>query len=98
MAAEGLKVITYAFKQIKIEDFNHLMQSCDPECEAFRNQLEVDLIYVATFGLADPLREDIFKTVYSIKYGHSQSFEVKKSSSLSVNIRMITGDHLETAK
>ena len=35
------------------------MQTCNPESEEFRHALEVDLLYLCTFGLHDPLRENI---------------------------------------
>jgi Ca2+-transporting ATPase len=95
MAAKGHKVISFAFKEIKLEDLNQLINSCPIESDDFRQQIECDLIYLATFGLADPLRKGVSDVIQTLKYGSSV---VSHKQSPQVNIRMITGDHLETAK
>lgn len=59
MASSGLKVLSYAFKELRIGDLEALMQTYNPESEEFRNELESDLIYVCTFGLNDPLRDNV---------------------------------------
>ena len=95
MAASGLKVLSYAFKELRIGDLEALMQTYNPESEEFRNELESDLIYVCTFGLNDPLRLNVEDAIQSIRYGAQ---EVGMNEPSQVNIRILTGDHIETAK
>ena len=97
MAMQGLKVISYAYKEITMDSFNQLMSTMHVESDEFRAEAESDLVYVATFGLEDPLREDIDTTVQLIRYGHKQtSFD--NNENYQVNVRMITGDHVDTAR
>lgn len=95
MAASGLKVLSYAFKELRIGDLEALMQTYNPESEEFRNELESDLIYVCTFGLNDPLRLNVEDAIQSIKFGTQ---DAGKNEPPQVNIRILTGDHIETAK
>lgn len=54
------------------------------------------MIYLGTFGLDDPVSETVNDRIHMIRYGHAnQTIEPKDSQ---VNVRMVTGDHLETAK
>jgi magnesium-transporting ATPase (P-type) len=56
MAADGLKVISYAFKEIETAELDRLFQSYSDESDEFRWELEQDLIYLCTFGMEDPCR------------------------------------------
>jgi len=71
MAATGLKVISYAFKDMPLKKLNEMMHSYSLESPEFRSEIESDLIYLCTFGLDDPLREAIHETVQLIKFGHT---------------------------
>lgn len=95
MASQGFKPFTYAFKEISVEDLNVLTSKHNVEQEEFRNELETDFIYLGTFGLSDPLRENIRQSIQYIKYGQEEenSFDGNQ-----VNIRMVSGDHIECAK
>lgn len=54
------------------------------------------MIYLGTFGLDDPISQDVHKPIHMIRYGHSDdSIESRDNQ---VNVRMVTGDHIETAK
>jgi magnesium-transporting ATPase (P-type) len=66
---EGLKVLSYAYKEISMADLDHLMQTQDPESNEFRNEIETGLTYLCTFGLEDPVRESSEETCMMIKYG-----------------------------
>lgn len=79
MAREGLKTLSYAYKQIPLDDLNMLMQSHHIESEEFRTELEADLIYLATFGLEDPIREDVNQSIQLIRYGAVLGDKVDKS-------------------
>jgi len=52
--------------------------------------------YLCTFGLKNEPRQDVDKHVALIKYG-SKNVENQKEKG-NVNVRMISGDHLETCK
>ena len=91
-----LKCVSYAYKEIKIEELNELMHQYTLESEEFRQALETDLIYLATFGLLDPLRDNIYDAVQYIKYGHLVSDPSEADNQ--VNVRMVSGDHLETSR
>jgi Ca2+-transporting ATPase len=54
------------------------------------------LVYIGTFGLNDPIRDDIFETVNKIKHGKRTPMEEGKAAQ--VNVKLVTGDHIETAK
>ena len=99
MAKHGLKTLSYAYKQIPLDELNHLMEELHIESEEFRNELETELIYLATFGLEDPIRDGIAKSVQLIRYGTvlDESIDRSKGAKNQVNIRMITGDHIDTA-
>jgi magnesium-transporting ATPase (P-type) len=94
MAAKGLKVISYAFKDMPLRNLNELMHIHSLESKEFRDEVEKDLIYLCTFGLDDPCRVEIHKTVELIKYGNNHCTEAVSS----VNVKMLTGDHIETAR
>ena len=96
MAQDGLKCISYAFKEIQMSDLEQLTSTYDVESEEFRNELENDLIYLATFGMDDPLRPDIEESIQFIRHGSADAAE--SSGGNQVNIRMVTGDHIDTAK
>ena len=93
-----LKVLSYAFKEISLESFNELMHTYPCESAEFRQELETDLIYLGTFGVEDPLIDDIHCSVQLIRYGRLLLDENDKELSDEVNVRMVTGDHLETAR
>jgi len=63
MAGNGLKVLSYAYKDVSLDTFHQLMSNYKVESPEFREEIENDLIYVATFGLDDPLRDRIEESV-----------------------------------
>ena len=98
MAAVGLKVISFAFKEMPLAKLNEMMHQYSLESTEFRTEIESDLVYLCTFGLNDPLREDIQETVRFIKFGDKKEKDGEGTSPPStVNIKMVTGDHIETA-
>jgi len=106
MARKGLKVLSYAYKDISYEQYENIKNTKDNdgmviqnyiESPEFRAQMEQNLTYVGTFGLEDPLRDNIESSVNLIKFGVHET-DLDKDRSYQVNIRMMTGDHMETAK
>ena len=75
MAHEGLKVISYAFKDMSLSDFEQMKHSYNMESKEFRAEMEHDLTYLCTFGLVDPIREDIQLTVNAIRSADGPSGE-----------------------
>ena len=59
------------------------------------------MIYLGTFGLEDPIREGVPEAIKLIRYGTNDQEKIDKikqsSNKNTVNIRMVTGDHLQTA-
>lgn len=97
IAAVGHKPITYAFKEIEKEKLTEIMQAYSnrEEEDEYRHEFETGLFYLGTFGLDDPVRTDIEVPINLIKYGHT---DAGVETTTQVNVRLITGDHLETAK
>jgi len=54
---------------------NELMCNYQVESNDFRELLECELIYLGTFGLNDPIRDDIKKTINQIKHGKCSGFD-----------------------
>ena len=60
MAEKGLKCLTYGYKRMRIEEFNAIIDKVgDRESEEFREEVQRDLGYVGTFGLYDPLNDEV---------------------------------------
>lgn len=60
MAKNQLKVISYAYREMTLSTYNNLLHVHESdESDAFRDMIESELIYLGTFGLEDPLREEI---------------------------------------
>lgn len=57
------------------------------------------MIYIGTFGLEDPLRENIDQNVDLIKYGQIiEATDDRSNYQSKVQVRMISGDHIDTCK
>jgi len=99
MAKHGLKTLSYAYKQVPLDDLTDWMNEFHIESDNFRNKIEESLIYLGTFGLEDPIRESVHKAVQMIRYGTVFEDKVDRSRGAKnqVNIRMVTGDHMDTA-
>jgi len=69
MAQQGLKVLSYAYKAMDKETWLSLIEGGDLESPELRAELEQELIYLATFGLEDPVRDGVLEAVQWIKYG-----------------------------
>lgn len=58
------------------------------------------MTYLATFGLDDPIRSTVQESIQLIKYGTTiyENIDMNtKGIKNQVNIRMVTGDHIDTA-
>ena len=74
------------------------MHQHNQESAEFRKDIESDLIYLGTFGFEDPLNLAINKTVQLIRYGKKLEDDELPPDKDQVQVRMITGDHILTAK
>lgn len=102
MAQRGHKVLTYAYRDMTAEELGQMLEVYKHNLEdpGFIQELQHDLIYLATFGLEDPIRNTVQESIQLIKYGQileENVDKVKKGIKNQVNIRMVTGDHIETA-
>lgn len=101
MAQRGHKVLTYAFRQMAKEDLRWIMeQHEDLESLEFKNEICSDMTYLCTFGLDDPIRSTVQESIQLIKYGTTIQDKIDmqtKGIKNQVNIRMVTGDHIDTA-
>ena len=79
-----------------MEDLNLLSQQYSVESDEYREELECDLIYICTFGLEDEIRKEVAENVQYIRYGEPDDKSVFRNNQ--INIRMVTGDHIGTAK
>ena len=72
---DGLKVLSFGFKDISLVALNTLMHEHDSESHEFREAIESELVYLCTFALEDPIRGHILETCNTIKYGTSEKDE-----------------------
>lgn len=70
-----------AYKDVDRDDFNNRDLSTDESHE----WLESDLTLISIFGIMDPLRPEILRSMAACRLA-------------SVNVRMVTGDNIETAR
>ena len=82
-----------------LEEYDKILKEYGDESDCFRDYIESDLVYVATFGLEDMLREEIVDSVQLIRKGYimENEFEDDKNKD-QVTVRMISGDHIETCR
>ena len=82
----GHRVIMFAYKDMEINEFKQLRAERNNfMTEDDREALESDLCFVAAFALQDDLRYKVERSITFAKRGH-------------INVRMVSGDNLETAK
>ena len=102
MAQRAQKVISFAYKEMSLSELGQMIADFqnnleDPE---FKQELLHNLIYLVTFGLDDPIRSTVAESIQLIKYGQileDQTDKVKKGIKNQANVRMVTGDHIQTA-
>lgn len=94
MACLGLVCVSYGYKEMTLADLQILMKTNDAESDTFKDKLLTDMNYLCSFGLTNELRAHVKEDVSLIKYG--KKIVAEKGDKNSVNVRMISGDHLET--
>ena len=99
MAHHGHKVLAYAYKDYSAEEYKRVLYESkgDNESAEFRQFNESGLTYLCCFGMKDKIRDNIQDYVSMIRYGHLPDSE-DTNENFQVNIRMITGDHIDTAR
>ena len=80
------RCFAYAYKDIDSDEWEELQRKYNNfEKESDRTIIEKDLIMVVCFALEDPLRKDVQKSILKLNQSN-------------IEVRMISGDHLATAK
>mmetsp|Transcript_7833 Transcript_7833/g.7308 ORF Transcript_7833/g.7308 Transcript_7833/m.7308 type:complete len:524 (-) Transcript_7833:50-1621(-) len=83
---QGLRTLAFAYKDISLATYNSLRSNNNDFLnEEDRLGLEQELIFLAGFGLNDDLRDGVYEVITKLFNG-------------GINVRMISGDNIETAK
>jgi magnesium-transporting ATPase (P-type) len=86
MAAKGLRTLVFAYREYDIDEWNQLeTENNNFINEADRGVLEQELTFFIAFGLKDELREGVTEVIGKLNAGN-------------INVRMFSGDNMETAK
>lgn len=90
MAARPLRVLGFAYAEMDVDTWNSQYENQGTATEKTLEDAlasgKLGLTYLATFGLRDPLRDVVASCVrHARDEGH-------------INVRLVSGDHLETAK
>jgi len=81
----GLRTIAFGYRDYDIDTWNTIASEHNNFLrETDRHSLEEDLVFLAAFGLNDDLRDGVPEVIGKLYRGN-------------VNVRMISGDNLETA-
>lgn len=84
MTKQGFRVIAFSYKDYSVDDFNNFAPDSFHD-ENVRKELESDQTFIGMVAMKDPLRNRVKQvTEYARKGG--------------INIRLISGDNLDTAK
>lgn len=83
--SKGYRALAFAYKDLSIEEFENYRQECNNFKDITdREVLESNLTFVAAFALQDDLRQRVLRSVRFAQRGY-------------MNVRMVSGDNLETA-
>ena len=86
MASQPLRVIAFAYFEMEEEQWNVQFEENGRDFDQALDENSMNFTFVGAFGLKDPLRSNVKSVVNAVKQkGH-------------VNVRLISGDHNETAK
>lgn len=86
MASKPLRVISFAYFEMEEDQWNSQFEDAGKDFEQALDDQSIQFTFIGAFGLKDPLRPNVKSVVNAVKQkGH-------------VNVRMISGDHYETAK
>lgn len=81
-----LRTLLVCYADISYEEYERMKEANNNfATEKDREVLESGLTFIAIFGLKDPLRPEIVEST-------------RKCRNAGINIRMVTGDNLDTAK
>jgi magnesium-transporting ATPase (P-type) len=82
----GYRAMALAYKDIPYEDYKSMKEQYNNfVAEDDRIYVEKDLTFLGLFALHDPIREQVKQSVMFAHRGQ-------------INVRMVSGDHIETAK
>jgi len=86
MASKPLRVISFAYFEMEEDQWNVQFEEAGKDFEQALDENNIQFTFIGAFGLKDPLRSNVKSVVNAVK---------QKGR---VNVRMISGDHYETAK
>lgn len=85
-ATRAYRTLLVAYTDLSVTEYENMRaQNNNFHSEKDREVLESSLTVLGIFGLQDPLRDEIIESV-------------KKCHAAGINVRMVTGDNLDTAK
>lgn len=86
MASKPLRVISFAYFEMGEDEWNAKFEEQGQDFDTALDENLINFTFIGAFGLKDNLRPNVKSVVNAVKQkGH-------------VNVRMISGDHYETAK
>ena len=84
MTSKGLRVLAFSFRDFTSEEYAQLKADSDG-FDSDSKALEVNHTFLALVALKDPVRPDVYKSVQFAELG-------------GINVRLITGENLDTAQ
>jgi P-type E1-E2 ATPase len=85
-AVNAFRTLLVAYTDLSVQEYENLKRENNNfHSEKDREVLETSLTIIGIFGVQDPLRNEIVESV-------------KKCHTAGINVRMVTGDNLDTAK
>lgn len=86
MAHQPLRVMAFAYSVMDVEDWKSNFEDNGRQFEQSFDENQISFTFIAVVGLKDPLRNNVKSAIkYAQQNGH-------------LTVRMISGDHVETAK
>lgn len=83
--SKGYRAIAFAYRDLSTDEFENYKQECNNFKDVSdREVLESNLTFVAAFALQDDLRTTVLRSIKFAQRGY-------------MNVRMVSGDNLETA-
>jgi len=86
MASKPLRVIAFAYHVMDVEEWNSGYGEASKIFEQALDDKQINFTFLGAFGLKDSLRSNVKS---AIKYVQDKGH---------LNIRMVSGDHIETAR
>lgn len=80
-------------------ELSKVLANVDEDSLEYRNIFESQLIYLGTFGLEDPVRENLKDDINNIQFGETNpDFTGESKPNQLLTVKMVSGDHVETCR